>query len=726
LRVIYVTKPGLFGNTVQTVQKDVLQNPIMENISFQYPTWYLLFCALLGLLVAGGLYVKDHSFSQQSGWLNWLLGTIRFLLVSLIAVLLLSPLLKSMVTEIKKPVIVLAQDQSESVRADMDDTEAGDYRQAFEQLQENLSKDYEVKTYAFGSEVREGVDFNFTDKVSNMSELLQYLYDLYSNQNLGAVVLASDGIYNEGSNPIYASTKLSAPIYTVALGDTIPKKDLVLKRVFHNKIAYLDDQFSIQIDVTAQNCNGSNTTLNISSVGDGNTVLERIPIAINKDDFFTTKEVILDAKKSGVLRFRISLNEINGEVTTANNSQDIFVDVLDARQKILILANSAHPDITAIKQSISGNKNYEISTAYINDLKADVGTFDFVILHQLPSKTNDAASVLKTLYEKNIPRLYIVGMQSDFGKFSKIQPILNLNADGRNTNDIQAVVADNFSLFTIADQLKKELPNFAPLVAPFGEFAPNANTQVLLYQRIGKIETKYPLLLFGEQNNIKMGVLAAEGIWKWRLFDYLQHQNHDISTELISKTVQYLSLKEDKRKFRISVNKNIFKENEPLFFDAELYNNSYELINEPDATITITNEEGKNYNFTFNKKNKAYTLNAGLFPVGNYTFRGTVMSNGEQLVYNGQFSVQPIQLEVYETTANHGLLRVLSEKYGGALVYPDKMSTIADMLKEKKTVKPTIYQTTKTRSVINLKWIFFILLSLLTVEWFLRRYYGGY
>lgn len=698
----------------------------MENISFQYPTWYLLLCVLLGLVIAVVLYYKDHSFSKQSSWLNWLLGSIRFLLVTLIAILLLSPLLKSLITEVKKPVIVLAQDQSESIVADMDEAALASYQNSFEELTKSLGEEYDVKSYAFGNEVREGVDFDFVDKVSNMSDLLQYLYDLYSNQNLGAVVLASDGIYNEGSNPIYASAKLAAPIYTIALGDTIPKKDLILKRVFHNKIAYLDDKFSIQIDVNAQNCSGENTMLNVSAIGNGSTVLERIPIAISKNDFFTTKEIILDAKRSGVQRYRISLNEINGEVTTLNNTQDIFVDVLDARQKILILASNPHPDITAIKQTISGNKNYEITTAYINDLKVDVGTFDFVILHQLPAKNNDAAAVLKTLYEKNIPRLYIVGMQSDLGKFSKIQPILDLRSDGRNTNDVQATVANNFSLFTIDEDIKKELPNFAPLVAPFGEFTDNANTQVLLYQRIGKIETKYPLLLFGEQNNIKMGVLAAEGIWKWRLFDFLQHQNHDIVTELISKSVQYLTLKEDKRKFRVSVNKNIFNENEPLFFDAELYNNSYELINEPDATITITNEEGKNYNFTFNKKNKAYTLNAGLFPVGNYTFRGTVMSNGEQLKYNGQFSVRPIQLEVYETTADHGLLRLLSEKYGGALVYPNNMSTITDLVKAKKSVKPTIYQTTKTRSVINLKWIFFLLLSLLTLEWFLRRYYGGY
>ena len=304
--------------------------------------------------------------------------------------------------------------------------------------------------------------------------------------------------------------------------------------------------------------------------------------------------------------------------------------------------------------------------------------------------------------------------------------MLSISGDGKNTNDVQATVASDFSSFTINADIKKELPTFAPLIAPFGEFKLGSNGQALLYQRIGKVDTKYPLLAFGEKENVKTGVLAGEGIWKWRLFDYLQRQNHDVYNELMSKTVQYLSLKEDKRKFRVSINKNIFNENESLFFDAELYNESYELVNDPDVSLNITNSEGKKFDFVFNKNGASYSLNAGLFPVGNYTFEGSTFSNGEQLNYKGQFSVRPIQLEVFETTADHGLLRLLSEKYGGGFVQPEEIQSIASIIKEKGTVKPVIYQTTKTRSIINLKWIFFFLVGLLILEWFLRRYFGNY
>jgi len=75
--------------------------------------------------------------------------------------------------------------------------------------------------------------------------------------------------------------------------------------------------------------------------------------------------------------------------------------------------------------------------------------------------------------------------------------------------------------------------------------------------------------VIGEEDGVKKGVLAAEGIWKWRLFDFLQNKNHDIFEEVLGKTIQYLTLKEDKRRFRISLDKNIFNENEPIILDAE-------------------------------------------------------------------------------------------------------------------------------------------------------------
>ena len=694
-------------------------------LSFQYPAWYIIFCALLGAVYAGVLYYKDKSFKEQSPMLTRALGALRWLSSTILAILLLSPVIKTTITDVKKPVVILAQDVSESIGVAVKDTPQ--YKANFQALANSLGEKYEVHQYAFGEKVREGVDFQFKDKLTNASDLLKNIYDLYSNQNLGAVVMATDGIYNEGSSPLYAAAKLNAPVYTVALGDTTPKKDLVIKRVFHNNIAYLGDKFNIQIDVAANNCTGSNTTLSVAKIdGSGNlSNAQSFPISINKNDFFTTKEVTLDASQPGVQRFRVSVSAVNGEVSTANNVKDIFIEVLDARTKILLLANSPHPDIAALNEAISTNKNYTVTVATINDLKVNVGDFDLVVLHQLPSVSNGADAVLNVLNNKKIPRIFIIGGQSDVRKLNTLQTLMSISADPKSGNDVQATMNGAFNLFTLEDNMN-QISEFNPMTAPFGEYKELGGGQVLMYQKIGKVDTKYPLIILGESNGTKTGIIAAEGLWKWRLFDFAQHQNHDITEGLISKMIQYVGVKEDKRKFRAWTDKNVYRENEPIAFGAELYNNSYELINEPDVSMIITNSENKQFNYTFNKSGRSYSLSVGILAVGNYSFKALTNVGGQKLEVDGRFSVQPIQLELYETTADHAILRALSNQLGGAMVYSKDMASLADSIKNRTNIKPVMYNTSKTQNILNLKWIFFLLLTLLSLEWFARRYFGSY
>ena len=699
----------------------------MEGLSFQYPLWYLALCILLGLGFALFLYFRDQTFKEQSTLLKWALGIIRFTAVSILSMLLLSPFLKSVMTTAQDPIIIIAQDNSESVTAKMTDSQLEEYQSQMGQLASELEQNFDLQQYSFGSKVEEGISFSFDEKVTDISSFLGQMYDLYNNQNLGAIILATDGIYNQGNNPLYSSAQLNVPIFSIALGDTTAQKDLVLKNVFHNKIAYLGDKFVTQIDITAQNYAGSNTVLAVYKVdGDQQTKLTETSINIDKNDFFRTEEVILDASSVGVQRFRIVINSLNGEVSTRNNQKDILVDVLDARQKVLIIANAPHPDLSAIRQSLSENKNYEINVEYARNFTDNPSAYDFVILHQVPSKDFGANTLLKTIKEKNIPRLFIIGNQSNINEINRVQQLIRINTPGISTNEVQGKVANEFVAYTLSDQLRNEIPQFAPLTAPFGEFTTGANAQTLMYQRIGKIDTQYPLWVVGEDENTRVGVLCAEGIWKWRLFDFLQHQNQNIFNELMGKTVQYLGVKEDKRKFRVNLPKAIFNENENIVFDAELYNDNYELINTADASLVITDRAGKNYNFTFDKSDNAYRLNAGIFSQGNYQYAASVISNQKELSYSGQFSVEAIQLEVYETTADHRLLRLISGKYGGEIIYPNEIGQLSALLNETDKLKPVLYQTVQTQPLINLKWIFFILFGFLALEWFLRRYFGAY
>jgi hypothetical protein len=454
--------------------------------------------------------------------------------------------------------------------------------------------------------------------------------------------------------------------------------------------------------------------------------MQNIPVTRSGNDFFATKTIELEATKPGVAQYVVSLAKIAGEATTVNNAKEIFIDVLDARQKILLLGNSPHPDISAFRQMLDLNKNYAVAVAYASEPGLDVSKYDFVVLHNLPSRTNDIAGILRVMNDKRIPRFFIAGMQTQFTQLNQAQGLVNTQSNGEQSDEVQGLVSPRFAAFNVSPRALEELPKFNPVLSPFGNFSETPQAQVVLYKRIGKVNTDQPLLVVGETNGIKTGVFLGEGLWKWRLFDYLQHQNQDIFDEVLGKTIQYVSLKADKRKFRINLDKTVFNENEPVIFGAELYNDNYELTNDPDVALTVKNQDGREFSYTFNKSGKAYALDAGILPVGNYTYRASTAFNGQQLSFDGRFSVRPLQLEFFATTANHAILRQLSAQYGGATVGPAGLSSIAEMIKNKETIKPVIYQTSKTNPIINMKWIFALLAALLAAEWFLRRYFGAY
>ena len=77
------------------------------------------------------------------------------------------------------------------------------------------------------------------------------------------------------------------------------------------------------------------------------------------------------------------------------------------------------------------------------------------------------------------------------------------------------------------------------------------------------------------------------------------------------------------------------------------------------------------------------------------------------------------------TMALHGIIREEPDALREA-IHNTCDAGIADSIKAKQTVKPVIYQSTHTNPLINLKWIFLLLAGLLSVEWFLRRYFGAY
>lgn len=701
-----------------------------SGLSFQYPAWFLLLCLLLGGAYAFFLYYRDQSFDEKaSGSKYWKRGMalFRFLAASILAVLLLSPFIRARNTQTFKPIVAIVHDNSESVKNGLG-KDSAIYVSQMKKLTDALGAKYEVQEFSAGDELKKGIDFSFQDKSTNLSEALEKINDLFYNQNLGAVVVASDGIYNRGINPVYSASKAAYSIYTVALGDTTVQKDQKLSNAYYNKIAYLNDQFSLRLDVEATNLSGNDSKLSIYQIEAGATpkLLQTKEVNYGSDNFFLPIDFILPADKTGIVHYRISLSDLEGEVTYKNNTRDIFIEVLDGRQKILLVANSSHPDIAAFKAAIESNRNYQLDVEYAESFSKKLNEYNLVILHQLPSATNRAANILQEAAVQKKPLLFVVGSQTLLTEFSKTQNAMTIRGSNDRLNEVTANVSKDFSLFTLSDRTLQTLAKLPPFFCAFGDFGASPSSKVLLNQKINSVSTDFPLWLFNESGELKTGVIGGEGLWRWRLHDYLLNKNQDATNELINKTVQYLSVKGDKRPFRVSLAKNIFQDNEAVMFDAQLYNANYELVNSPDVTMNIKGEEEREFKYQFNKTESAYNLNAGFLPIGNYSYEAAVKFGNATLTSTGKFSVSPLQLEDVRTRADHQVMYQLASQHQGNMHYLGDIEKIASEIDAANKLKPVLYDTFITESAIHFKWILILVLLLVSAEWFVRKYLGGY
>lgn len=693
---------------------------IAINITTDYPIWMIILCFLLGAIYAGVLYYKETKLDIIAKWMKNSLMIFRFLAVSIIAFLLLSPFIKTIFNKTEKPIIIFAQDNSSSLLIHQDSaTYANNYLKELNALKEKLEKNYEVKSFTFGEKVKEDGVINFSEKTTNIAELFEAVETKFYNRNIGALVLSSDGIYNEGFNPVYASKKTSYPIYTIALGDTSVQTDIILKEAIANKITFLNNKFPIEILGLAQSCKGEKTNLTVTHK---NKVVFTKTYDIIKDNQLIEETIILEAKEKGVQHYTVSFSALANEVSKKNNSKNVYIDVLDGRQHILLLAHAPHPDLKALKTSIESNENYEVSTKYFDDFDGNFEPYNLVVLHQFPTYS---PVWLRKISDKNLSVLYILGNQSNVNAFNQFQTHIKVLQSNQRSNATTPALAENFPLFNLSEATLKQANNFPPIESIFGTYLPQEKAYVLFNQKIGNVATEQPLMVFFQEGKNKAAFISGEGLWRWRLNEFAKNNNHEAFDEIINKTVQFLSLKDNKDKFRLIVDKQ-FNENQEIIFNAELYNNSYELVNTPEVQLELTNKEGTTYKFVFNKSGSAYVLNAGILPIGTYTYITSTTFSGEQYVIKGQLQINPLLVELNSTVANHQLLQNIANKHNGTMVSPPEINKLEQFIKGNTAISSVIYEETDIKEIIHLKWIFFLILILITIEWFIRKRNGAY
>lgn len=684
--------------------------------------WWLVPWLAISIAITLYLYKNESWVAELKKSWQLLLKGLRASALFLIGLLLIGLLFEAVNYRIEKPVFITLIDNSSSMKNYKDSLTVRSKIESFEQkIKEKYGSRFDFVHYTVASKVTENGDLNFKESTSNLSQGFEEIQTNFYNRNIGGIAFFSDGNFNRGASPIYSAEKINlTPVFTIGVGDTTPKKDQYIKNVASNEIAFLKNKFPVEIDVEAIKIGKSTATVTISNNGQ-QVASQSVQFTDGKYDY-KHLSFLIDATKIGYQQYTVSISKGDNEYNYSNNIRNFYIEILDARSKVLLLAGSPHPDVAALKGVIEKDENLEVTSVLTKDWDKNLKNVDLIIWHE-PGIQYDA-TVQRKIEEAKIPVFYCLGPNTASSTIQKLN-IGIITVAGNQTDEVQAKLNSGFQLFEVSTDLQAALNFFPPLKTKFGDVKLASGNEIMLYQRIGTIQKNEPLLFFGSKNGNKYGVLYGEGIWKWKMNEYVRFGDQKNFKELIQKITQYLVIKQNTSSLRVTTPKR-FTKDEDILLKAEFYNESLELITVPTIQLVLKNEKNKVSKHEFGVTGNFYKLSLGKLKPGKYQWSANCKHNGKSYSKSGIFVVEDIQLESIDTRANHTVLNQLSENSNGKFYSLANSDQLINDIEKRGDIVEMSYREASFNDLIDYKWLFILLVLVLGLEWFLRRWFGAY
>ncbi|HYG02162.1 MAG TPA: VWA domain-containing protein [Chryseosolibacter sp.] len=695
----------------------------MKKLILESAPEYIILCLLTGIAYAAIQYYRkrDNPWSNRT---NWVLFVMRAALATFLGFLLLGPIVRQIQNLFEKPVFVIVQDNSTSIMHVVDSAQRNEISSALQRSHETLQQ----AGYTTISHDLEGAlddEVTFTGPTSDLNEALKSISNQYEGQKIGGVILVSDGIYNAGLSPLYSS--FNFPVHTIGIGDTTLRVDASLKNIAHNKLVYQGNKFPIRADVQAKNLAGQNINVTLSRK---NKTVEKKTLKVNSENDLLTFEFQPLAEEQGIQKYDLRVEVISGEQNTRNNSSSVFIEVVNGKKKILLVAPSPHPDIKALRDVVQKNANYDfmlhipgIEEQPAANLKPEA--VDLAIFHQSPDSRGRTNAFFQSFVNSKASMLMILGQQSDLGVINKASLNATYESLPREFDEVTVVANPAFPNFSLSPEANSLISDYPPALVHFGKIKMPSTSSILLYQKVGSVTTDKPFLLIDVKDARKTGLVFGEGIWRWKLNEFERTENSIAFDEIFGKVIQFLSTTEDKRKFRSYPVQQEFPDTGPVVFESQVYNDLFEPVYGNKIDIDITDESGKQTEYTYVTSPGNIRYQIGGLTEGVYRYKSRAIVNDKQEEVRGEFAVVQQQLEMQNLTADFDLLRKLSANTGGEFYKAGEIKKLDNFLKQKEA-KSIIHSEERFDSVINLKWVFFVLLVLVSTEWVIRKYFGSY
>ncbi len=710
-------------------------------ISFGSSVWLLLVCIAL----AGGLtyWTYQQTTPPVSRGRRLLLGGLRFVALAIVLFLLFEPIVRQISEETRPPVLAVLADDSQSLRVTTADSSATPLRSAVQQFRES-GLDGEMRFYAFGSALRAlpsdapagslRADAPRTDIAAALDGIRDELQDV----NLQGIALLSDGQYNTGRNPLYGADRSPLPIHTIAVGDTTRRRDLQVRRITTNDIAYVDTELPIQAGLRAEAAEGERVRVALKRDGEEiSSTQTRLPEGTGE----TPVELSYTPTETGLQRLEVQVTRLDNEVTYRNNQKAFTVQVLESKRRILVLGAAPSPNFASTRRLLSRVQNVEVvpfvpqrnGGFYQGSLPDDLSTFDAVVLAGFPGSavpTNTLQRVAEATAE--LPLLFLMDLQTDLRQLQQhFGNRLPIAIEQPRSSFVAARMrpAEQYRqhpILSVPDKAQSFWDQLPPLQYNETRWTPAPDARVLATADIRGMDLSDPMLVIRSRAGQRSAALLGTGTWRWTNLPPDLDLAAPLWPELLSNMLEWVTTREDTRSVRVRPVQETFSGGQPVEFSGQVYDESLNPVNDASVTVNVIAPDSTRYPYDMNAVgNGRYVLEIGSLPEGAYRYVAEAQQDGAPLgTDQGQFAVGELTLEYQDTRANATLLRQIAYRSGGSFVSTDRIGELVDNLNASDAFTSQVIQQERDVKLWQMSSLLIVVVLLLGAEWILRKRSG--
>ena len=733
--------------------------PTLNGISLVLQGSALIFIAVL-LFGIGTIYFMYRSTTPpvRSGK-RILLALLRLGALCAIIGMIFAPILQISFENSRKPTLAIAIDTSSSMDtrtrerslyADEQDGTSSALISTISSVDFNTAlQDFDLKYYTFNRSVEEISGQNiqlltFDGEGTDISNALQQITQHPEANMLRGILLLSDGIYNQGEDPVTVSERSPVPVFPMGFGDPSPQKDVLIANIQTNEIIYSGTELPVTVSVQSTGYEGRTATVTLKSQ---NEIIDSEVIRLGGDYREQSMTLNYTPGLAGVHALNVSVSGFEDEILSANNTREIFVKVLESRLNILITAGRPSQDFTFLKRSLESVKEYSVTSVVLksggtynenmeNSIRSVPG-YHVIVLIDFPGShgTDRLVRVLREeIADRKKPVLYMSGRSLSSSQLQQFADILSIRNFARRGGETEVFVkpaesAYEHPIFVVSDDSEanraiwlKLPPVFTPGVIPVPVNDAKIMAQVdISCSSSASSASTTPLIFLQRTEERKVIFLNIYAMWRWKFLALRDPDMRNFYDVFLQNCMKWLVSRENSKQFTVSTNKYFYRNGEQITVNAQLYTPRFDPVDNAEVQITIRKENSEISRILKAAGSGRYSASLAILEPGKYSLTGRA-SKSETLLGTdtGEIIVGSFSIEQLRTTADSGLLAQIAVSSGGNLVSPETISILPELL----DASPVISLQTVSVDIWNKAWLLIAVILLLCLEWFFRKRMG--